>query len=406
MMQKIKRLKNPIQEYAWGSHTAIPELLGLPSPSPAPCAELWMGAHPQAPSSVYEQGQWQPLNKLIAQNPEDLLGSEVSARFSGELPFLFKVLAAEKPLSIQAHPDKTQAAAGFARENEAGMELSALNRNYKDGHHKPECICALTPYDALCGFREISDIFSCLSQIELGSLDSISRHLKDYPDTAGLKQFLKELLTMPQASVASMVLEVVQRAEIMLEQQESGAGSIWDWIVRLNREYPGDVGVLAPTFLNLITLEPGQALFLPAGVLHSYLGGTGLEIMANSNNVLRGGLTPKHVDVPELLRVLDFSTGPPDILKPVPINNCEEVYHTAAEEFVLSAIKLLPPESYAPPRSKVIEILLCTSGQATICEEESGLSEPFNTGDSLLVPAQAGQYNLTGNAVIYKASIP
>lgn len=399
----IRRLRNPVQHYAWGSHTAIPDLLGLPSPAADPCAELWLGAHPRASSQVLLQTGWRALNELIAAVPREILGPGVADAFADNLPFLLKVLAAEKPLSIQAHPDKKQAEEGFVKENRAGIALDAPNRNYKDANHKPECLCALTPFDALCGFRQIPEILSGLSLIRLEQLDRISRQLTDRPDAIGLALFFETLLTLSRKEAANLVAGVVAQAPAPMEADDAFA-----WVVRLNREYPGDIGVLAPLFLNLITLSPGQAIFLPARVLHAYLGGVGIEIMANSDNVLRGGLTSKHVDPAELLRSLDFQAGPPEILAPVPVGQYECVYPTPAAEFVLSVIDMPCAGSYQSVSDRAsVEILLCVSGGATIREAAAGSAGiDLKKGEAVLVPGATGQYRLSGEALIYKAAVP
>ncbi len=403
-MLTIQPLQNSVREYVWGSYTAIPDLLGVTSPSDVPWAELWMGAHEQAPSRILDHDCWRPLNEVIAEQPEAFLGRSVADRFAGRLPFLLKVLAAEKPLSIQAHPDRIQARQGFERENQAGIPLDAPNRNYKDASHKPEILCALTPFTALCGFRKIADIRSDWSNVYRGGEVQLARFLEESPEAAGLRQFLEALLRLPDQHARKIMAEVVNNASGMADEND-----VFGWIVCLNRHYPGDIGALSPIFLNLITLEPGQAIYLPAGVLHAYLGGTGVELMANSDNVLRGGLTAKHIDVPELLRVLDFHVQPPDILTPVPVNSWEQVYPTAAEEFVLSVITVSASQRpVSSERPGVVEIFFCTEGGAVIHEETVNGTEavPLNQGKAVLIPATAGRYSLTGNAVIYKATVP
>jgi mannose-6-phosphate isomerase len=409
-MSNIRRLKHRIQEYAWGSHTAIPDLLGLPSPADTPCAELWMGAHPKAPSLVYDQGQWLPLNDFINAAPEKVLGRTVSERFSGQLPFLFKVLAAANPLSVQAHPDCDQAREGFERENRAGIDLTAPNRNYKDANHKPECLCALTPFVGLCGFRPPPEILDYCSRINrranqqhrAGEMTRLCRLLQDAPDASGVKRFFEGLLTLPVSRAQGMVTELMPYVEAGADRDP-----VFKWMVRLSRQYPGDIGVLAPILLNLVVLAPGQAIFLPARVLHAYLDGTGIELMANSDNVLRGGLTPKHIDVRELLRVLDFSPRLPDILTPVTIHGCEQTYPSAADEFVLSVVTVSSANQCRFKSRGAVEILLCVEGQAAIEESETAASPiALNKGESVLVSGTTGPYRITGRAVIYKATVP
>ncbi len=291
-MRTIKLLKNTIQKYAWGSPTAIPELLGEQNPSHEPRAELWMGAHPKAPSFVNFDGQWLSLTELIAKYPQEILGNDVALAFNNKLPYLFKVLAAAKPLSIQAHPSLNQAKEGFERENDRGIALDAPNRNYKDDNHKPECICALSPFWAMYGFRNIPDILALMGKNCPVGLAGELDLLKKQPDSRGLKRFFTDLMTMDSQRQKRVVDEAVQNAN-----QYSDEDFAFHWMTRLADEYPTDIGILAPLLLNLIELKPGEALFLPAGEFHAYLEGVGMELMANSDNVLRGGLTAKHIDV-------------------------------------------------------------------------------------------------------------
>jgi len=286
IMKTIGLLKNTIQEYAWGSYTAIPELLGCESPAQAPQAELWLGAHPKAPSMVNCNGRWVSLLELIEQSPEDILGEKVAQRFDNRLPYLFKVLAAAKPLSIQAHPSRTQAKQGFARENRLRIPLDAANRNYKDDNHKPECICALTPFWALNGFRNISDILSLLEKTCHQGLETEITNLREKPDSQGLKRFFHELMTMEPPRQKQVINDALSYAQKHIQEDK-----VFEWMIHLHNEYPADIGVFAPVILNLICLEPGQAMFLPSGEMHAYLDGVGIELMANSDNVLRGGLT-------------------------------------------------------------------------------------------------------------------
>jgi len=218
------------------------------------------------------------------------------------LPFLFKVLASAKPLSIQAHPNRAQARQGFARENELGIPLDAPNRNYKDDNHKPEIICALTPFWALIGFRKIEEMIDLLERLQIHSLEKEIDILRAQPNSAGLKDFFRAVMTLDKQSKEEAVGEALVSAEARADEDP-----VSSWMIKLHQEYPGDIGVLSTVLLNLIRLEPGDALYQSAGELHAYLEGVGMELMANSDNVLRGGLTPKHVDVPELLNTLNFS---------------------------------------------------------------------------------------------------
>lgn len=301
----MEHLEGALRPYPWGSHTLIAQLRGEPSPSPQPQAELWFGAHPAAPATVNGQG----LDDAIAADPAAALGKRVQDAHGDQLPFLVKLLAAAAPLSIQAHPSLEQAKEGFARENAEGIELNSPNRNYKDPNHKPELIVALTEFRALAGFRPVQDTAAFFAELSSPELDRYATLLPT--DGEGdLRALFTTLISLPHQPRVELI-ESVKRAAAELVDKRNAP----EWMVEaaevyleLNQTYPGDVGVLAALLLNVLTLAPGEAAFLRAGQLHAYLSGLGVEVMANSDNVLRGGLTTKHVDVPELVKVLDFST--------------------------------------------------------------------------------------------------
>jgi mannose-6-phosphate isomerase len=398
---KISLLKNTIQNYAWGSTRAIPDLLGQKNPEHKTQAELWIGAHPKAPSLVQHNGQWVSLPELIAKNPIDILGKKVAANFNNRLPYLFKVLAAAKPLSIQAHPDLHQAREGFQRENTQKIPLDAPNRNYRDDNHKPECICALTQFWALSRFRKISGILSYFEKLNLQQLQAELADFKKRPTVDGLKRFYTSLMTLDMDRQKRIVDEALGQA-----QGFEAEDPVFKWMLRLADDYPGDIGVLTPILLNLICLEPGQAIFLDAGELHAYLEGLGIELMANSDNVLRGGLTPKHVDVAELLRVLKFEDRDITLLKPGKSVANELVYPSPAAEFVLSVITLNKAATYQSPKDRSVEILICTRGKATIFDRHDRTETQLQQGASAVVPAAVEGYSIKGEGTCYKAGVP
>lgn len=378
----MHRLDNTIQAYAWGSTTAIPQLLGLPE-TKAPQAELWLGAHPSAPSKV----DGRSLEALITEAPAAMLGSSVQQRFGDRLPFLLKVLAAAKPLSLQAHPSLAQAKAGFTREEAANVPLTASHRNYKDANHKPELICALTPFRALCGFRDAAQTRALLAGLEVPALAPLLQTL----DRKGLAGFFEQVMTLPMQAREPLVKAVVLacgRTPVPGREAECLNA------VALEQAYPGDVGVIGALLLNLVELKPGEALALGAGNLHAYLEGTGIELMANSDNVLRGGLTPKHVDVPELLRVLDFSNGPARVVTPTA--GPEAVYPTPFPDFRLSRLDVngsLELQRLGP------DIVLCTAGRVTV----NGL--PLERGASAFAPFSDGALTVSGQGTLFRATV-
>ena len=395
-------LKNTVLNYDWGSTTAIPELFGLPNPHHQPMAELWMGAHPKAPSLlvVPEAGDI-PLPKAIEHDPIAMLGRETAARFDNTFPFLFKVLAAAKPLSIQAHPSLQQAQAGYQRENAAGIPLTAPNRCYLDQNHKPELLCALTPFDLLCGFRPAEEIAHFFQALGIPALKHLIEPLMRDEHGMGLKSFFGQLMALPtdeRRDIARTAAESAAR-----HAQEDPA---FNWVQRLFAEHPGAIGILAPLFLNLGRLMPGEGIFLAPGGFHAYLQGVGMEVMANSDNVLRGGLTTKYIDSNELLKVLNFESQPLLPLKPIERRPAEYVFETSADEFELAVIHLYPSQIAAAGGRNRPEILFCTKGNAVITG--SSLDEPLelNRGQSIFIPAQVPEISIEGAAEIFKASVP
>jgi mannose-6-phosphate isomerase len=361
----VELLENPVRPYAWGSRTVIAELRGEPSPSPHPEAEMWLGAHPGDPSHLVGAGGGRTsLHEAVRAEPEALLGADRCAKWSGSLPYLLKVLAADEPLSLQAHPSSAQAAEGFARENAAGIPVDAPTRNYRDASHKPELICALSEFHALVGFREVADTLALLRALDLDGLAPHVALLAEQPDAAGLRALFTTWITLPQ-SVLDRAVPALQAACVRLAQEGGAFVREARMALELSERYPGDAGVLAALLLNLVVLESGEALFLPAGNLHAYLAGTGVELMANSDNVLRGGLTSKHVDVPELLRVLDFTPHTPPVLRGTDDGGWVR-YDTDAVEFLLRRLDGDERTGPVPVPDGGPRILLCTAGSASV----------------------------------------
>lgn len=390
----IYKLKNVIQEYKWGSKTEIQKLLGLNNNKPM--AELWMGAHPKAPSEVIKENGNIPLTKLIDNNPDKVLGERVVKEFGAKLPFLFKVLAAGQSLSIQSHPNINQAESGYEEENSKNIPLNAKNRNYKDKNHKPELICALTEFWAMRGFRPIPDIDTELKSLKLESLKNITEYFFNNLTKTGLKDFFNAIMRIDEK--VKLVREVLEKTENLKESR-------YQWIRKLNKEHPDDIGVICPLLLNIVKLEPGQAMFLPAGELHSYLLGTGMEIMANSDNVLRGGLTAKHIDVDELLKTLTFESGLPEIILPTNTDKNEDSYISRAEEFKLFRINLDTGSEYKRTDIETIEIMIITEGSCRISSPDLKSTIQADKGDSFLIEACTEKYSINGKCLIFKATV-
>ncbi|MES9811186.1 mannose-6-phosphate isomerase, class I [Streptomyces cinereoruber] len=381
----MDRLVNTVRPYAWGSTTAIPELLGT-APTGEPQAEMWMGAHPGAPSRT-ERG---PLHELIDADPVRELGERTVERFGPHLPFLFKILAAAAPLSLQVHPDLDQARAGFAAEEAAGIPIDAPHRTYKDANHKPELICALTPFEGFCGFRAPADAADLIAALGVDSLKPYVDLLHAHPEEAALREVLTALLTADPEEMAHTVAEATAAADRL-----GGAHAPY---ARLAHHYPSDPGVVAAMLLHHVRLKPGEALYLGAGVPHAYLDGLGVEIMANSDNVLRCGLTPKHVDVPELLEVVRFDPSDPAVLRPEASPSGEEVYETPTDEFRLS--RFVRAEGAAPNdlTAPTPQILLAVAGRPTAGDL------PLAPGESVFVPA-GERIQLTGAGTVFRATV-
>ncbi|MFD7749187.1 mannose-6-phosphate isomerase, class I [Streptomyces sp. NPDC059698] len=388
----MDRLSNTVRPYAWGSTTAIPALLGI-APTGEPQAEMWMGAHPGAPSRVTRttpSGTRElPLTEVIDADPEGELGAATVARFGPRLPFLLKLLAAGAPLSVQVHPNLEQAREGYADEEARGVPIDAPHRTYKDANHKPELICALTPFDGLCGFRPPTEAADAMEALGVDSLKPYVDLLRAHPEEAALREVLTAILTAEPSETAETVAEAAAAAERL-----GGAHAPY---ARIAHHFPGDPGVLAAMLLNFVRLQPGEALFLDAGVPHAYLDGLGVEIMANSDNVLRCGLTPKHIDVPELLRIVRFEATDPGVLRPEAAPSGEEAYETPADEFALSRYTLASGAAPTELTAPAPQIVLCTAGSITVGELA------LAPGDSVYVPA-GEPVGATGTGTLFRAA--
>lgn len=405
----VLRLTGVVQHYDWGGLEFIPTLLGATNAEAKPFAELWMGAHPSALAVADVGGTPVKLCGLIELV---VLGMRVAQRFAGRLPYLFKVLDARKMLSIQAHPTLEQAKEGFARENAAGISLKDPTRNYKDDNHKPEVHVALTEFWMLHGFRPLEQIAATLQSVpEFASIVSdFAERLAAAHDAAAraalLRSLYETIMTMPQEQVDATLEPLLQRLAGQPVPDKSNPDF---WALRAADCFPlpgghRDRGIFSIYLLNLVGLQPGEGTYQPAGTLHAYLEGVNVELMANSDNVLRGGLTPKHVDVPELMRIVDFSDGGPAILKGEPVSASETVYRTPAREFELSRISVSAGTDFISGTEHSADILIVLDGDATVKAGDESLL--LKRGEIVLAPAGLA-YTVDGAAaMLYKASVP
>jgi len=378
----MQYLKPSLQTYAWGSHSYIQELLQLKAQGPL--AEAWYGAHPKAPSAVEDQS----LIELISADPSFWLGPDLHS-----LPFLLKILAAEQALSIQVHPSKSQAEEGFARENELGIPLNDPTRNYRDDNHKPELIMSLTEFHALTGLRDFHQIAKSFDYCKVGSFFAHFRSFCDHPSLDSFTRLYQEILCRePLPNLSKHIAK--------LDPQGKWAQEI-AWMQELIKLYPSDRSVISPLFMNLIQLKPFEAIFIDAGMVHAYLKGAGIEIMACSDNVLRAGLSPKHIDVPELMKTVNIQAQTPQIIQPRVIKNQLTAYPAVAKDFALYRIKVegeMPLPDLPGPR-----ILLCLSGAAKLSRPRQELD--LIRSQSIIIPHAEQMLSLAGKAEIILAAI-
>ena len=364
-----------------------------------------MGAHPDDSSDVVVHGHPHPLNDVITVDPLSNLGPEVIRAHGPRLPFLLKILAAESPLSLQVHPTNEQARAGFADEDARGIPRTAPHRMYRDTHHKPELIHALTPFRALCGFRRVIDTIRLLRVLRAPGLNPILNTLTDRTSAAALAAAVPNLLSAEPADRTLLITEVLEacRRRITVDGQHGEFTGSYSTAVELGRIYPDDPGILISLLMNLVELEPGQALFLPAGNLHAYLHGTGIELMTNSDNVLRCGLTGKHINITEVSRIVNFTPIDIQRVKPTTTNG-ESVYRTPADEFQLTRIELTQNRTHQlnqpGPR-----ILLHVGGTASL-QHPTGDTATLQPGQSLFVPAGTDTVTITGTGSLFCAAVP
>jgi mannose-6-phosphate isomerase len=396
MMQRILRLEGAIKSYDWGSHTILATLQGRPGPSSEPEAELWLGAHANGSAlALLPDGTRIALGALVERDPRGVLGDAVFARFGARFPFLFKVLAVARALSLQAHPDAEQARAGYQREQHGGVALEA--RLYADDRAKPELVLAHTRFHALCGFRPLAEIRAGFVRMGLGDVAP--------PGGAAEGEWLRGFFARwfaPDA-IASRAMRIDRALAAAARADENDEAAAL--MLRLAAEHPGDPGILAPLLLHSIELSPGEAIFLEAGELHCYLEGAAAEIMSSSDNVLRAGLTTKRRAGDELLRIGRFASRRPEVLRAAPDATGVSVYATSAEEFELGSVEV-GGEGVVMSGERSVEVLLCYEGSVQLAPLAGGEALALERGESCLVPADVGGYRIVGQGRLYRASVP
>ncbi|ACQ79432.1 mannose-6-phosphate isomerase, class I [Beutenbergia cavernae DSM 12333] len=391
-------LRPALQDYAWGSSTAIPDFLGE-APGPGPVAEAWFGAHPSAPAPLTAGGT---LEGLIADDPVGTLGADVVARFGERLPFLLKLIAPAAPLSLQVHPSPAQAAAGYAAEEAAGIGLDDPARTYRDEQHKPELVYALTTFEALSGFRAPRRAAEILRGLDAPLATRLAALLGADPTSAGVRAAFTALLTSRDVTPAA-VADVARACARRAEGGTSPSVRSDAIVAQLYEANPGDPGVVAALLLNPVTLRPGEAMYVPAGAVHAYLSGFAVEVMASSDNVVRAGLTPKHVDVAELLRIVDCVAAPPIRLAPEHALAHTETYYAPVDDFELTVVRAAGRTSLAVPGAGP-RVLLVVDGEADLAA--AGTEVAVQRGSAAFVPAVTGDVHVRGEALLLQASVP
>lgn len=398
----MHRLSNATQRYAWGSPLAIPELLGE-APDGRPVAELWLGAHPSAPSRAVTATGEVGLDALIAADPDHALGADVVARFGPALPYLLKIIAAESPLSLQVHPHIARAREGFAAEERAGVPIGAPHRNFRDRNHKPELVYALTPFEALCGFRAPRRAAELLVDLGAPLTSALHEILVADPSAQGIRLAFTRLLDPSTRPTRAEVDDVVTACARRLAHGSPSPRADRN-VLLLAEAHPGDPGVVTSLLLNPVSLQPGEAMFVPAGGVHAYLRGTAIEVMANSDNVLRAGLTGKHVDVDELLANVDYVAAPPIRIAPEIFHGATRVYFAPVDDFELS-ITAVDGDAPHPLPGHGPRLLLCVEGGVVVSSRHDG-TEKLRRGDSVFVPASEGALEVYGHGTLVQADVP
>lgn len=392
----MQPLSGTVQRYDWGTHNAIPDILGRPADG-TPVAEYWLGAHSSSPSLV---GSGTLVDHIDA--VPSVLGARSREAFGEQLPYLMKLLSARHALSIQAHPSREQAIAGFSRESRAGTPLDAPERTYKDSWPKPEILIALSPFHSLAGFRDPHETAALFAGLGVADqLESVIGPLTERKGQAAVAEVFLDVLSLDD-SRRHLVNETVAAA--MHHRDDEGAvGEFARTALELDAAFPADPGILAALLMNRLVLEPGEGLFVPAGMMHAHLQGTGVEVMANSDNVIRGGLTNKHIDVSELVTVVDFNPWLPEVLHPSETRPGVLKYETPCSEF--EAWRMHVDHDTGPirvPGRGSARILLATDGSCLLDDGRSRLQ--LARGCAAFLSADEQDVFASGRAEVHGAS--
>lgn len=395
-------------------------MFGFP-PIGRPIAELWLGAHPASPSRIGVSphspvldlarfaaedagltGTEEFLDSFIAADPERVLGEPSKSPNFPQLPYLLKVISARTPLSLQVHPSKEQAEEGFARENSAGIELCSPERSYQDCNHKPELLCALSDFEAIVGFRTPRRIIGVLDGLGVPLTDQLAKMVQEQPNAVGVRNLFAYLLGEETRPTAAQIHEVVEVCANR-SPDESPSPRADASVVELAKHYGEDPGVVASLLLNPVSLQPGEAIFVPVGTVHAYLRGTGVEIMAASDNVLRAGLTPKHIDVPELMKIMETVAAPPIRIAPERVSAVQHTFYAPVDDFELSLIELRDANKLEKLRGGGPRIVLCLTGAAQIVTNEISM---VNTGQAVFLDDAEGPALIRGAGRFVLAAVP
>lgn len=398
LKENIYKLRGKPMHYAWGGYAFIPSLLGIPNPEHKPFAEYWMGAHPLAPSELLTPEGGLSLYTAIQEHPDRILSEKVYNRFGG-LPYLFKVQDVREILSIQVHPSKEEAEKGFDREEAEGIPINAPYRNYKDRNHKPEMLVALSEFWLLHGFKQKTEIEKILNEVPEFNI------LLPYYRREGLKALYRFVMEMGQPEINALLTNLIKRNIRRKKDGELTKEMPGWWIARIFEARPeiGDIdrAIFSICFFNIVNLHPGEGLFQGAGMPHAYMEGQCVELMANSDNVLRAGLTPKHIDVPELMKHTIFETVVPNVIKGTPALTGEKLYPCPVADFGIAKIELSSAVSYTATSSS-LEILIVTEGG---CLLNNILV--LKRGESVAVfPGENYTLEASGDCVLFRAFVP